>query len=205
MVVPGNTGVVNHRTETDIKAYNDYVNDRINDDSNVGDEKSTVSALAATDGWKIVGSTASVVAVDNLNAATTGGPPIYWFNNDDKVANNSAEFWDGNFATGDDGVVPTEGQVWTGTNGDGTGTKASGAELGSGGPIAYGNLTQAGTTALGHGAGLAAGVSNSADAYQFYALSPALPLDFDLPKGPAPTPSTWRKTLTAARRWTSAR
>ena len=88
--------------------------------------------------FKIVGSTASVDARDNTNTRSGAshdgdGEPIYYFMGD-KVADDYADLWDGNWdsdAWKDENGKDFKGQpvVWTGSNADGT--AFSGNDLGA--------------------------------------------------------------------------
>ena len=133
---------------------------------------------AYKDDVRAVASTATVDAIDNVDAPTaTTGIPIYWMDaagGGAKVADDYADFWDGswdNYAGTDrrseDGLAST-GQTpadwpWTGTADDGT---ATAHPLGSATPT-RGALPN--NSPLDHGA---AGRAGAASRHTLYALSP---------------------------------
>ena len=71
--------------------------------------------------WKCIGSTDSVDAKDNMGYSSSTSP-VYRLD-DVKVADNSADMWDGDIdtaiSTDDQGNSGVSGSVWTGTGADG--------------------------------------------------------------------------------------
>ena len=133
---------------------------------------------AYKDDVRAVASTATVDAIDNVDAPTaTAGIPIYWLDGSGggaKVADDYADFWDGswdNYAGTDrrdetgaaaSGMTPAD-WPWTGTADDGT---ATAHPLGSATPSRGALPTD---SPLDHGA---AGRDGAAGRHTLYALSP---------------------------------
>ena len=85
---------------TDIDDYNTYVQSQ----ANAGSAHSAIKPYAS--GFRVVGSTATVDAIDNTSTTWTNtnrGVPIYWLNGN-KVADDYKDFYDG---TWDDEANPT--------------------------------------------------------------------------------------------------
>ena len=105
-------------TSSDIADYNAFAD-------GVANTVPELAALGAT--WKVIGSTATVAAKDNVG--TAAGVPIYNVV-DEKVADDDADLFDGGVGAWDDnlfavlknevGTMAGQGYAWTGTNRDGT-------------------------------------------------------------------------------------
>jgi hypothetical protein len=103
---PTQTGIAHYNTfvQNAVKAGHEYIGD------------------SCGDLFKVVGSTSAVDARDN--AETTGtGVPIHWLGGE-KLADDYADFYDGNWDSYDvrdeSGGASTSGDTWTGSNSDGT-------------------------------------------------------------------------------------
>ena len=124
---------------TDIATYNTFVQNR------AAAGHTAIRTHSAE--FRVVASTSSVDARDN--SATTGtGVPIYWLggSNSNKVADNYADFYDGNWDsyvnTNENGAGSGNATVWTGSNDNGT--KDSSNYLGAS-SVQYGQLFLAST------------------------------------------------------------
>ncbi len=151
------TSTTRNATATGIATYNTYVQTRA---------KAGHSAISDSCGnlFKVVGSTSAVDARDNTGTTGTG-VRIYWLNGN-KLADNYADFYDN---TWDDYTVKNEhgntaiaGDVWTGSNTNGT--KRSTEYLGASHP----------STGFPDGVDspLNSGSTDSSQVYSFYGLSP---------------------------------
>ena len=112
--------------------------------------------------FRVVGSTEAVDARDNT--ATTGtGVPIYWLNGA-KVADDYADFYDGDWdneingrrASGASVTLSSSWEVWTGSAHDGTAAVASGPPpssraLGNGGSTGTNSVQEGRPASAGHG------------------------------------------------------
>ena len=110
-------------TSTDIADYNAYAQQQ----ANANNAHAAIKPYSS--GFRVVGSTADDDARDNTSTTYTGtnrGLPIYWLNGN-KVADDYEDLYDGDWeeeanSTNLRGIVffPTNGEVWTGSNSDGT-------------------------------------------------------------------------------------
>ncbi len=144
---------------TDIADYNTFVQNSA---------KAGHSAItdAIGDQFKVLGSTAAIDARDNTGTIGTG-VPIYWLNGE-KVADDYADFYDGNwdssqFRYESGNAAGGVFSIWTGSNADGT---KHNRHLGNSSFVRYGD-TRSGRNHLSDGATL------PDNQYHLYALSPA--------------------------------
>ena len=146
---------------TDIATYNTFVQNR------AAAGHTAIRAHSAE--FRVVGSTASLDARDN--SATTGtGVPIYWLggSNSNRVADNYADFYDGNWDsyvnTNENGAGSGNATVWTGSNNNGT--RHSSNPLGATN-VQYGQLFLASTNAP-----FTRSTSGNSNSRHLYGLSP---------------------------------
>ena len=146
---------------TDIATYNTFVQNR------AAAGHTAIRSHSAE--YRVVASTASVDARDN--SATTGtGVPIYWLggSNSNRVADNYADFYDGNWDsyvnTNENGAGSGNATVWTGSNDNGT--KDSSNYLGAS-SVQYGQLFLATTNDP-----FTRFTSGNGNSRNFYGLSP---------------------------------
>lgn len=124
------TSVARGAENTDIAAYNTFVNDLAN-------AVPLLNALSTN--WTAIASTSAVDARDNTNTnpGTETGAPIYLLDGVTMLASDNADLWDGTignlFNIDENGNNVGVTQVWTGTTADGSGNLSQ--ELGSASPI----------------------------------------------------------------------
>lgn len=149
--------------------------------TNIADYNSFVQGVANTAGlgsvtWTAIGSTATVDARDNTNTnPISTGIAIFNFNNQ-KIADNNADLWDGSIDTAiaytELGIQITANpyRVWTGSTAAGIGqTLNGGDQLGTGDSEAqWGGGTDSSSIWA------ARFVANPSTAYPFYAISDTL-------------------------------
>ena len=111
-------------SSTDIADYNAYVQSQ----ANAGSAHAAIKQYSS--GFTVVGSTNDDDARDNTSTTGTG-VPIYWLNGV-KVADNYADFYDGDWDDetnpknrSGNASSPIAGRVWTGSDSDGTKKTAS--------------------------------------------------------------------------------
>ena len=108
-------------TSTDIATYNSYVQSQ----ANAGNAYNSIKEYSSH--FRVLASTEAVDARDNTSTTYTAddkGVPIYWLNGN-KVADDYEDLYDGTWEdeanpTRRDGNTVSPGQVWTGSNNDGT-------------------------------------------------------------------------------------
>ena len=108
-------------TSTDIATYNTYVQGQ----ANASNAYTSIKAYSSD--FRVLASTEAVDARDNTSTTYTAddkGVPIYWLNGN-KVADDYEDLYDGTWddeanPTRRDGNTVSPGQVWTGSNNDGT-------------------------------------------------------------------------------------
>ena len=124
------TSIKRGAEETDINAYNTFVN-------NLANGVTELAALSTT--WSAIASTSAIDARDNTNTnpGASAGVPIYLTDGITMIADDNADLWDGDidnlFNIDENGNTVGVDQVWTGSVTNGTGN--SGNELGSNNPI----------------------------------------------------------------------
>ena len=162
-------------TSADIATYNTYVQSQANASSALAGIKTHSSS------FRVLGSTEAVDARDNTGTTHTDdqpGVPIYWLNGS-KVADDYADLYDGTWddeanPTRRDGNTVSPGQVWTGSNNDGTENRNASPDrtkgLGGNPVVRIGHLNN--STAGNDPLHAAASLSRALTTLPFYALSP---------------------------------
>ena len=162
-------------TSTDIENYNTYVQSQANASNALAGIKTHSSS------FRVLGSTEAVDARDNTGTTHTDdqpGVPIYWLNGS-KVADDYADLYDGTWddeanPTRRDGNTVSPGQVWTGSNNDGTENRNASPDrtkgLGGNPVVRIGHLNN--STAGNDPLHAAASLSRALTTLPFYALSP---------------------------------
>ena len=162
-------------TSADIATYNTYVQSQANASSALA----TIKAHSSD--FRVLASTEAVDARDNTGTTHTDdqpGVPIYWLNGS-KVADDYADLYDGTWddeanPTWRDGNTVSPGQVWTGSNNDGTENRNASPDrtkgLGGNPVVRIGHLNN--STAGNDPLHAAASLSRALTTLPFYALSP---------------------------------
>ena len=162
-------------TSADIATYNTYVQSQANASSALATIK-----VHSSD-FRVLASTEAVDARDNTGTTHTDdepGVPIYWLNGS-KVADDYADLYDGSWddeanPTRRDGNTVSPGQVWTGSNNDGTENRNASPDrtkgLGGNPVVRIGHLNN--STAGNDPLHAAASLSRALTTLPFYALSP---------------------------------
>ena len=142
---------------TDIAIYNTFVQTR------AAAGHTDIQAYSA--GFKVVGCTATVDAIDNTGTTGTG-VPIYWLDGD-KVADDYADFYDGSW----DSRLPTSetGASVTTTSSDGVITGCSAIGTDGGRPLGH-NTSVSSSNPSGN-TGLSGAISPSGNSRRLYGLS----------------------------------
>ncbi len=113
------TSTTRDATSSSIGVYNAFVTAAAN-------SQGALAALGAT--WRAIGSTSSIDARDNTgtNPDNSTGVPIYLLDGMTKIVDDNSDLWDRSIDTSIDVLenglpAPFGADVWTGTQGDGTG------------------------------------------------------------------------------------
>ena len=156
---------------TDIADYNAYVQSQANASS------AQAAIKQYSSGFTVVGSTADDDARDNTSTTGTG-VPIYWLNGV-KVADNYADFYDGDWDDetnpknrSGNNSYPATGRVWTGSDSDGTKKTATISHAFGQSQVSVGRLNSSGGPLDEHDDPISAAIyDNSYAVFGYYALS----------------------------------
>ena len=156
---------------TDIADYNAYVQSQANASS------AHAAIKQYSSGFTVVGSTADDDARDNTSTTGTG-VPIYWLNGV-KVADNYADFYDGDWDDetnpknrSGNNSYPATGRVWTGSDSDGTKKTATISHAFGQSQVSVGRLNSSGGPLDEHDNPISAAIyANSYAVFGYYALS----------------------------------